>query len=65
MNFDHKHIIPRYTFVIILLTLVGVAVVVSAGYQMFFQQSYWERVRERLASPPFAVISTLPTVSCW
>lgn len=50
MNFDHKHIIPRYTFVIILLTLVGVAVVVSAGYQMFFQQSYWERVRERLAS---------------
>ena len=50
MKFDHKHIIPRYTFVIILLTLVGVAVVVSAGYQIFFQQSYWERVRERLAS---------------
>ena len=50
MNFDHKHIIPRYTFVIIMLTLVGVAVVASAGYQMFFQQSYWEKVRERLAS---------------
>ena len=50
MNFDHKHIIPRYTFVIILLTLVGVAVIVRAGYSMFFEQAYWEKIRERLAS---------------
>ncbi len=50
MKFDHKHIIPRYTFVIILLTLVGVAVIFRAGYSMFFEQSYWETVRERLAS---------------
>jgi cell division protein FtsI (penicillin-binding protein 3) len=50
MKFDHKRIIPRYTFVIILLTLVGVAVIVSAGYSMFFEKDYWEKIRERLAS---------------
>ncbi|MBR1800535.1 MAG: transpeptidase family protein [Bacteroidaceae bacterium] len=50
MNFDHKHIIPRYTFVIILMTLVGVAVIATAAYSMFFEKSYWEKVRERLAS---------------
>lgn len=50
MNFDSKHIIPRYTFVIIVLTLVGLAVIGSAGYQMLFQNDYWETVRKRLAS---------------
>ena len=50
MDFDHKHIIPRYTFVIILLTLVGVAIITAAAYQMFFQKSYWETVRDRMAS---------------
>ncbi len=50
MKFDHKHIIPRYTFVIILLTLLGVTIISSAAYQMFFEKGYWEKVRERLAS---------------
>lgn len=50
MRFDHRHIIPRYTFVIILMTLVGVAVIATAAYLMFFEKSYWEKVRERLAS---------------
>ncbi len=40
MNFDSKHIIPRYTFVIIVLTLVGAAVIGSAAYQMIFESEY-------------------------
>lgn len=50
MNFDSKHIIPRYTFVIIVLTLVGAAVIGSAAYQMIFESEYWKTVRQRLAS---------------
>ena len=50
MNFDSKHIIPRYTFVIIMLTLVGAAVIGSAAYQMIFEKEYWKTVRQRLAS---------------
>ncbi len=50
MNFDSKHIIPRYTFVIIVLTMVGAAVIGSAAYQMIFESEYWKTVRQRLAS---------------
>lgn len=50
MIFDSKHIIPRYTFVIIVLTLVGAAVIGSAAYQMIFESEYWKTVRQRLAS---------------
>ena len=50
MNFDSKHIIPRYTFVIIVLTLIGAAVIGSAAYQMFFEKDYWETVRQRMAT---------------
>ena len=50
MKFDRKHIIPRYTFVIIVLTLIGAAVIGSAAYQMFFEKDYWETVRQRMAT---------------
>lgn len=50
MKFDSKHIIPRYTFVIIVLTLIGAAVIGSAAYQMFFEKDYWETVRKRMAT---------------
>lgn len=50
MKFDSKHIIPRYTFVIIVLTLIGAAVIGSAAYQMFFEKDYWETVRQRMAT---------------
>ncbi len=50
MNFDSKRIIPRYLFVIILMTLAGLAVISKAAYEMFFRDKYWETVRERMAT---------------
>ncbi len=50
MNFDSKRIIPRYLFVIILMTLAGVAIIGMAAYEMFFRGKYWQTVRERMAT---------------
>ena len=50
MNFDNKRTIPRYLFIIIVLTLVGTAIVGKAIYEMLVRDSYWETVRKRMAS---------------
>ena len=50
MIFDSKRIIPRYLFVIIVMTLVGVAIIGKAAYEMLVNDSYWETVRKRMAS---------------
>ena len=50
MNFDSKRTIPRYLFVIILMTLVGVAIIGKAAYEMLVNDGYWETVRKRMAS---------------
>lgn len=49
MNFDNKHTIPRFLIVIIPLTLLGLAIVSKAGYEMLVRGDYWETVRGRLA----------------
>ena len=50
MNFDNKRTIPRYLFIIIVLTLVGTAIIGKAAYEMLVRDSYWEAVRKRMAS---------------
>lgn len=50
MNFDSKRTIPRYLFVIILMTITGLAIIGKAGYEMFFRDDYWHTVRERMAT---------------
>ena len=50
MNFDSKRTIPRYLFVIILMTIAGLAIIGKAGYEMFFRDDYWHTVRERMAT---------------
>ncbi|MBQ7496181.1 MAG: transpeptidase family protein [Bacteroidaceae bacterium] len=49
MNFDSKHTIPRFLIVIIPLTLLGLAIVGKAGYEMMVRSAYWDTVRGRLA----------------
>lgn len=49
MDFDSKHTIPRYLIIIIPLTLLGLAIVGKAGYEMLVKSDYWETVRNRLA----------------
>ncbi len=50
MRFDSKRTIPRYLFVIIVMTLAGLAVIGKAAYEMFMNDDYWETVRKRMAS---------------
>lgn len=37
----------RYFFIMLLMGIVGFAVIVKAGYLMFFQRGYWEQVDNR------------------
>lgn len=50
MNFNGKNIIPRYLLIIICMTLLGVAVVGKAAYEMTARADYWDSVRKRLES---------------
>ena len=42
-----KKIMLRYSFVILLMVLVGIAIVFKAGVIMFAERSYWEDVADR------------------
>ena len=39
-----KNIMTRYFIIIMMMGLVGLAVIVKAGYIMFFKKAYWETV---------------------
>lgn len=48
MNFNSKSTLPRYLFIIIPMTLVGLAVIGKAAFEMTARADYWETVRKRL-----------------
>ena len=50
MNFDSKHTIPRFLFIIIPMTIFGLLIIGKAAYEMLVQSDYWETVRQRLAT---------------
>ena len=47
MSAQSNKIMQRYTFICILFVLLGLAVLVRAGYLMLAERSYWEAVSER------------------
>ena len=47
MAVNKKNIMTRYFFVVLLLSLVGIAVLVKAGVIMFAEQGYWKEVADR------------------
>ena len=47
MAVNKKNIMTRYFFVVLLLSLVGIAIVVKAGVIMFAEQQYWKDVADR------------------
>ena len=49
-KFKSDKVLPRYLAVAVLLTLIGVAVIVKAGYTMTAKKSYWETVANRQKS---------------
>lgn len=48
MKFDHEKIMPRYSFFVILMTLIAVSVIVKAGYIMTVKRDYWAKVADRV-----------------
>lgn len=47
-KFDSDKVMPRYFAIAVVLTLVGVAVIVKAGYIMTAEKDYWTEVASRL-----------------
>ena len=47
MAVNKKNIMTRYFFVVLLMSLMGIAVVVKAGFIMFAEQGYWKDVADR------------------
>ena len=47
MAVNKKNIMTRYFFVVLLMSLMGIAIVVKAGFIMFAEQGYWKDVADR------------------
>ena len=46
-KFDHKKIMPRYSFIAILMTLIAVVVIGKTLYLMTAKRDYWMNVAAR------------------
>jgi cell division protein FtsI (penicillin-binding protein 3) len=49
-KFNSEKVLPRYLFLAVMLTIIGLAVVTKAGITMTVKKSYWETVAKRLRS---------------
>ena len=47
MTPEQKKIMLRYSFIILLMVLVGIAIVIKAGVIMFAERQYWHDVADR------------------
>ena len=47
-KFDNDKVLPRYTAIAIVLTLIGIAVIGKAFYIMTIKKQYWTEVADRL-----------------
>lgn len=56
--FDQNNIMPRYTVLASILTLVAIAVVAKAGYIMTVKKDYWMKVADRVKADS---VTTSPT----
>lgn len=54
-KFDYKKIMPRYTVIAILMTLVAIAVVAKSFYIMTAKRDYWMKVAARMTVDSVAV----------
>ncbi len=46
-KFDHKKVMPRYSAIAIIMTLIAIAIVGKALYIMTAKHDYWMKVAER------------------
>ncbi len=47
-KFNHDKIMPRYSFFVIIMTLIAIAVIGKAGYIMTAERDYWLQVGDRV-----------------
>lgn len=47
MAVNKKNIMTRYFFVVLLMSLMGIAIVVKGGFIMFAERPYWQEVADR------------------
>lgn len=47
MAVNKKNIMTRYSFIVLVMALIGVAIVVKAGITMFAERQYWQDVADR------------------
>jgi cell division protein FtsI (penicillin-binding protein 3) len=50
-----KKIMLRYTFVILMMVLAGIAIIVKAGVIMFAERNYWKDVADRFVKENVAI----------
>lgn len=54
-KFDSNKIMPRYSAIALVMTMIAFAVVVKAGYIMTVKRSYWEQVADRVKKDSVSV----------
>ena len=54
-KFDHKKVMPRFTFLAIMMTLLAIVVVGKAAYIMSAKRSYWMKVASRVKKDSVSV----------
>lgn len=57
-KFENEKVMPRYTFFVIIMALIAVAVIAKAGYIMTAQRAYWMKVGDRVKRDSVAVAPT-------
>ncbi|MBM6992167.1 MAG: penicillin-binding protein, partial [Prevotella sp.] len=57
-KFDYNKIMPRYSAISVLMTLIALAVVVKASYIMTAKRDYWLKVADRVKKDSVEVIPT-------
>ena len=54
-KFDHEKIMPRYSFIVIVMTLLATAVVGKTLYIMTAKRDYWMQVADRVKKDSVSV----------
>ena len=57
-KFERKKVLPRYTIIAVVLTLIGFAVLAKATFIMTAEKPYWDKVAERLTRDSLTVKPT-------
>lgn len=47
-KFEHDKIMPRYSFFVIIMALIAIAVICKASYIMTVKRDYWQQVADRV-----------------